>query len=87
MLVAPIPNVIILMGFIIGGVARGICVGIVVTLVALFFTKLSVHNWGVTIAVVLLTSIAFSLGGLINGIFSQPKSKYKLVKIAFVSRN
>ncbi len=71
MLVAPIPNIIILMGFIVGGVARGICVGIVVTFVALFFTKLSVHSWGVTIAVALLTSIAFSLGGLINGIFAE----------------
>ena len=68
MLVAPIPNIIILMGFVVGGVARGICVGVVVTLVALFFTKLSVHNWGITIAVVLLTSIAFSLGGMINAV-------------------
>ena len=71
MLVAPIPNIIILMGFVVGGVARGICVGVVVTLVALFFTKLSVHNWGITIAVVLLTSIAFSLGGMINAIFAE----------------
>ena len=71
MLVAPIPNIIILMGFVVGGVARGIFVGVVVTLVALFFTKLSVHNWGITIAVVLLTSIAFSLGGMINAIFAE----------------
>ena len=71
MLVAPIPNIIILIGFVVGGVARGICVGVVVTLVALFFTKLSVHNWGITIAVVLLTSIAFSLGGMINAIFAE----------------
>ena len=71
MLVAPIPNIIILMGFVVGGVARGICVGVVVTLVALFFTKLSVHNWGITIAVVLLTSIAFSLGGMIKAIFEE----------------
>ncbi len=71
MLVAPIPNIVILMGFVVGGIARGVCVGVVVTLVALFFTKLSVHSWGVTIAVVLLTSIAFSLGGLINAIFAE----------------
>ena len=71
MLVAPIPNIIILIGFVTGGVARGICVGIVVTLVALFFTKLSLHSLGITIAVVLLTSIAFSLGGFINAIFAE----------------
>ena len=70
-LVAPIPNIIILIGFVAGGVARGICVGIVVTFVALFFTKLSMHSLGITIAIVLLTSIAFSLGGLINAIFAE----------------
>ena len=40
MLVAPIPNIIILSGYITGGVARGMMVGLVVTLVALFFTEL-----------------------------------------------
>ncbi|MEC7876272.1 MAG: ABC transporter permease [Pseudomonadota bacterium] len=71
MLVAPIPNIIILIGFVTGGVARGICVGIVVTLVALFFTKLSLHSLGITIAVVLLTSIAFSLGGFIHALCAE----------------
>ncbi len=71
MLVAPIPNVVILCGYITGGVARGALVGIVVTLVAMFFTKFSIHHLGVVIAVVLLTSILFSLGGFINGIFAK----------------
>jgi len=43
----------------------------VVTLVAMFFTRLSIHHLGVVIAVVLLTSILFSLGGFINGIFAR----------------
>jgi ABC-2 type transport system permease protein len=71
MLVAPIPNYIILAGFITGGIARGILVGAVVTLVALFFTDLSIHNLIITIAVVLMTSIVFSLAGLINAIFAK----------------
>ena len=71
MLVAPIPNFIILAGFIIGGVARGILVGAVVTLVALFFTDLKIHSISITIAVVLMTSIVFSLAGLINAIFAK----------------
>ena len=58
MLVAPIPNIVILTGFVTGGVARGILVGIVVTLVALFFTELNLHSFSITIAIVLLTSIA-----------------------------
>ena len=71
MLVAPIPNIVILIGFVTGGVARGILVGIVVTMVALFFTKLNIHSLSITIAIVLLTSITFSLGGLINAIYAE----------------
>lgn len=71
MLVAPIPNYIILTGYIVGGLARGLLVGFVVTLVALFYTHLHIHNYFIIIAVVLLTSILFSLGGFINGIFAR----------------
>jgi ABC-2 type transport system permease protein len=71
MLVAPIPNIVILAGFIIGGVARGLLVGTVVTIVALFFTKITVHSFGITIAVVFMTSVIFSLAGFINAIFAK----------------
>lgn len=71
MLVAPVPDFIILSGYITGGVARGAIVGIVVTLVAMFFTRLHIHNMVIIISVVLLTSILFSLGGFINGVFAK----------------
>lgn len=71
MLVAPIPNFIILAGYITGGVARGLLVGIVVTVVALFFTELKLHSLGITLAVVLITSVVFSLAGFINAIFAK----------------
>jgi ABC-2 type transport system permease protein len=71
MLIAPIPKIVILIGYVTGGVVRGILVGVIVTIVALFFTKLNLHSFSVTIAVVLMTSIAFSLGGLINAIFAE----------------
>ena len=71
MLVAPIPNIVILCGYITGGVARGMMVGSVVTLVALFFTELHIEHPVIVIIVVLLTSILFSLAGLINGIFAK----------------
>jgi ABC-2 type transport system permease protein len=71
MLVAPIPNIIILIGFITGGIARGMLVGAVVTIVAFFFTDIKLYNLPITIAVVLMTSIVFSLGGLINAIFAK----------------
>ena len=71
MIVAPIPNFIILCGFITGGVARGLLVGAVVTVVALFFTDLKIHNLSITILVVFMTAVVFSLAGLINGIFAK----------------
>ena len=61
----------ILMGYITGGIARGMMVGLVVTCVALFFTKLHIHNVLIVILVVLMASTLFSLGGFINGIFAK----------------
>ncbi len=71
LLVSPTPNWIILAGFISGGVVRGLVVGLVVTLVSLFFSHLHVYNLWVTMSVVLLTAILFSLGGFINSVFAH----------------
>jgi ABC-2 type transport system permease protein len=71
MLIAPIPNFIILAGYVLGGAARGLLVGLVVTLVALFFTDVHIHNYFIVISVVILTAILFSLGGFINAIYAQ----------------
>lgn len=71
MLVSPIPNTIIVLGFVGGGMIRGLLVGGLVTIVSLFFSELPFHNIPVAISVVLLTSILFSLAGLINAIFAR----------------
>lgn len=70
-LVSPTPNYIILFGWLAGGVFRGLAVGAIVTLLSLFFTELRIHHLGVTVAVILLTSMLFSLGGMINAIFAN----------------
>ncbi|GAD91138.1 putative ABC transporter permease protein [Vibrio halioticoli NBRC 102217] len=69
LLVAPVPTYVIIAGFVMGGVVRGLLVGSIVTLVSLFFVDLNVHHWGLIIATVFLTSVVFSLGGLINAVF------------------
>jgi ABC-2 type transport system permease protein len=71
MLVAPIPNWIILLGFVTGGIARGLCVGLIVTLVAMFFTELRLHSLIIVITVIFLTSALFSVAGFINAVFSK----------------
>lgn len=69
--VSPVPNSIILLGYVGGGVARGIIVGIVVTTVSLFFSNLSVHNLPVMVSITVLTAVLFSLAGFLNGVFAQ----------------
>src|SRR5690606_18538683 len=70
-LVSPLPSQYILIGYVMGGVLRGLLVGAVVTGVALFFTDLDVKHPLITLSTVLLTAIVFSLGGFINAVFSR----------------
>jgi ABC-2 type transport system permease protein len=71
MLVSPMPNWLIVCGYVAGGITRGVLVGAVVTVVAMFFTHLALAHVFATIAAVLLTSIVFSLGGFINAVFAK----------------
>jgi ABC-2 type transport system permease protein len=71
LLVSPMSSLAILFGFVTGGVIRGLSVAALVTVVATFFTELTVVHPGITILVVLLTSISFSLAGLINAVFAK----------------
>lgn len=71
MIVAPLPNYIILMGYVSGGVARGVIVGFAVTTVSMFFSDFQIHSIGITLAVFILTSVLFSLAGMINAIYAK----------------
>ena len=71
MLVSPIPNYIIVLGFTAGGVARGLTVGLAVTLVSILFTGLQLNSLLIACSVAVLTAILFSLGGFINGIYAR----------------
>ena len=71
LLVAPVPNFVIIAGYIGGGVLRGLGVGVIVTAVSLLFVDLQIAHLGVIVATVMMTSIVFSLGGLINAVFAK----------------
>lgn len=71
LLVSPTPNYVILLGYVMGGVARGLAVGIIVTVVALLFTRLHIHNIGVTLSIVIVTSVFFALAGFINAVYAN----------------
>ena len=71
MLISPVPNYIILTGFVGGGVTRGLAVGVAVTIVSLLFHPLNIHSLWVMFSMILLTAILFSLAGLINGVYAK----------------
>jgi ABC-2 type transport system permease protein len=71
LLVAPMPSYILLLGYVGGGVMRGILVAIVVTLTALFFIKIQVVHVGLMLFAIIFSAALFSLAGLINAIFAK----------------
>lgn len=71
MIVSPMSNFIILLGFMLGGAVRGVLVGIIVVIISLLFTNIPVHHVGIVISMAMLAATVFSLGGLINGVYAK----------------
>ncbi|MEQ1581893.1 MAG: ABC transporter permease [Steroidobacteraceae bacterium] len=71
LLVSPLPNWLIVTGYMCGGMVRGLLVGGLVTVIALFFTHLHVAHLWVVLSAVLLTAVVFALAGMINAIFAK----------------
>ncbi|MFT5789051.1 MAG: ABC-2 type transport system permease protein [Shewanella sp.] len=79
LIVAPVPHYVIIAGYVGGGVARGLCVGTIVTLVAMFFVDITIQHAGLVAITVFLTAVLFSLGGLINAIFAKSYDDISIV--------
>ena len=71
MIISPMSNATIILGHIVGGVARGLMVGLLVTLVALTFADLSVIYPFITFSIIIFASIVFALLGFLNAIFAK----------------
>jgi ABC-2 type transport system permease protein len=71
MLVSPMSNWVILLGYVTGAVVRGLVVGVLVLLIALFFTHLQVAHILVTVLSVLFGATIFSLAGFVNAIYAK----------------
>ena len=71
MLVSPMPNWVILGGYVAGAVLRGVLVGIIVLAIAMLFTKVRIPHPLVTISTVLLGATIFSLAGFINAVYAK----------------
>ena len=70
-MVSPVPNYVILIGYMTGGICRGIVVGVIVLAVSTLFANVSIVSPVITIAIFILTALVFSLGGMLNGMFAR----------------
>lgn len=68
---SPMPDWVVVAGFVSGGVLRGLIVGVLVIGVSLFFTHLTVFNVLILILAAIFTSVLFSFAGLVNGIYAK----------------
>ena len=71
MLVAPVSNWVIMSGFVLAGIARGLLIGFLVTVVASLYSAVTIHHLGVFIGILILTSTTFSLAGFLNALFAK----------------
>lgn len=71
MIVSPMPNWVILIGFVLGGTIRGVIVGFIVMLIAMLFTHIPMSHFFIVIFMGILAAMVFSLGGLINAIYAK----------------
>jgi len=71
LLVSPMPNGVILAGYVAGAVLRGVMVGAIVLCIATLFTRVHIPHPLVTLSAVLLGATIFSLAGFINAVFAK----------------
>ncbi|MDE3269147.1 MAG: ABC transporter permease [Pseudomonadota bacterium] len=71
LMVASINNVAIIIGYVGGGLFRGLATGTVVCIIGMLFTEITIHSWAMVFAFAILTSIVFSLAGFTNAIFAK----------------
>lgn len=70
LLISPLPNWIILAGYVTGALTRGMMVGALVMVISLFFARVEVQHPFITLSVLLLTSVVFAMAGMVNAIFA-----------------
>ena len=71
LLVSPMPNWVILWGYVAGAVLRGLLVGVMVLGIAMLFTTVRIPHPLVTLSSVILGATIFSLAGFINAVYAK----------------
>lgn len=71
LLVSPISTHTIIWGYVFGSIVRGVLVGALVTAVALCFVSYDIYSWSIILLTMLMSTIVFALGGLINAVYAN----------------
>jgi ABC-2 type transport system permease protein len=85
LLMSPMPNFLILTGYLLGGVTRGLLVGIIVSVISLFFSKIYIAHFGLMVYVLFMTALLFSLTGFINGIYAKDFDDTSIIPVFFLT--
>ena len=79
MMVSPMPEWVIVAGYVTAGIVRGCIIGALVLVTALFFTHLTIYNAAVILGAFVLTCVLFSLGGFLNAMFADTFDSISIV--------
>lgn len=71
LLVSPMPNWVVLGGYVTGAVVRGVAVGAIVLCIAMAFSAVRIPHPLVTLTTVLLGATIFALAGFINAVYAR----------------
>lgn len=71
MLISPLTSHNIIWGYVVGSILRAGLAALLVMLVAMMFISFNIYSFGIIFLTLLLTIIAFALGGLINAVFAR----------------
>jgi ABC-2 type transport system permease protein len=70
-LVSPTPPWLIVAGYVMGGLVRGVLSGVLVLFVSLLFTRITIEHPFIVLLFLVLSSIIFALAGLVNGVYAK----------------
>lgn len=71
LLISPMHYSLILLGYTLGGILRGLIVGLLVFFVSIFFLEIHIQHFFLTLFIIILVAAVFSLAGFTNGMLAR----------------
>lgn len=84
-LVSPLPEWAVMLGYVTGGVIRGMLVGAAAATTTLLVAHLHVRSVPVSIAALLLAALVASLGGFITAMFAKTFQQVEAIQLAILT--